>query len=264
MRTLSVLISCMYQRDWDIVVRSNVQTDCVVVNQCDCDKVERYKFTNKKGHECNVVFISTLERGLSRSRNMAIRNATSDICLICDDDETLCDNYEDTILGAYSECPKAGIIAFALDRKDLIKVYPTEKMLLGFRGILKTSSLQISFRRVLLKKHNIMFDEKMGSGTGNGGGEENKFMFDCRKAKFEMRYFPKVIATVNPGQSQWFHGYDEKFMVDKGWAARRIFGGMTGFVYLIYFAFSHHQLFKDNFSQLHAFRLLLKGWKEKR
>lgn len=49
----------------------------------------------------------------------------------------------------------------------------------------------------------------MGSGTGNGGGEENRFLLDCRKAGFKMFYIPKVIASIGKGDSKWFKGYTE-------------------------------------------------------
>ena len=76
--TLTLLIACMHEKDTSIIQRSNVQTDVVVVNQCDHDSVEEFDFVNKKGKICHAKFICTNERGLSRSRNMAIRNAWGD------------------------------------------------------------------------------------------------------------------------------------------------------------------------------------------
>ena len=50
--TLNILISCMHQKDASIIKRSNVQSDVVVVNQCDHDSIEEYDFVNKKGRTC--------------------------------------------------------------------------------------------------------------------------------------------------------------------------------------------------------------------
>ena len=92
--TLNLLIACMHEKDTSIIKRSNVQSDVVVVNQCDHDSVEEFDFLNKKGITCHAKFINTTERGLSRSRNMAIENAQkADVCYICDDDEYLVDDY---------------------------------------------------------------------------------------------------------------------------------------------------------------------------
>ena len=247
--TLTVLISCMYQDDVSIISRSNVQTDVVVVNQCNCDKVDEFDFLNKYGRKCHAKFICTTERGLSKSRNMAIDNAWGDVCQICDDDEVLPDDYEDIILQAYRENKGVGVITFALNRLDTAKSYPVARMSLGFKEILRTSSLQVTFLRNLLREAHIHFDEKMGSGTGNGGGEENRFLLDCRKAGFKMVYIPKVIATVNAGESKWFKGYTEKYFRDRGWSSRRNLGLVKGYLFVIYNWFHHRKIFtKDGVS----------------
>ena len=89
---IQVLLSCMHQVDHTIVKRTNIQTDAVVINQCDRNEITTYQFSNKLNQICNVIFVSTIERGISKSRNMALKYATGDICIICDDDEILCDD----------------------------------------------------------------------------------------------------------------------------------------------------------------------------
>lgn len=263
--TFNILISCMHQKDASIIERSNVQSDVIVVNQCDHNSVDEFDFLNKKGRTCHAKFICTTERGLSKSRNMAIRNAWGDICQICDDDEMLADDGEETILNAYKDNPDVGLIAFALIRNDNHKKYPDRRRSLRFRQILKTSSHQITFSRNLLEKHGIVFDEKMGSGTGNGGGEENKFMFDWRKTKAKMLYYPDIIATVNPGRSQWFHGYDARYFENLGWTDRRLFGSFLGFVYMLYWPiFRRKEYAKDGLTTRQAIKASIKGFFDKR
>ena len=267
--TLNILISCMHQ-DKNIIERSNVQSDVVVINQCNENKREDFTFTNKNGRECKAMFISTTERGLYRSRNMALRSAWGDICLICGDGETLYGDCEGKILGAYETHPQADVITFALNRADSGKQYPKKEGVLGFRQILRTSSLQISFKRQLLFKQGeknpcVVFDELMGSGTGNGGGEENKFLSDCKKAGLNLHYVPYIIATINPSESQWFNGFDEKQVMNIGWTSRRMLGIFTGFVYVLYFWFSHRQQYKEKgISMPRAIVFLMKGFFETR
>lgn len=263
--TFNLLISCMHQEDASIIERNNVQSDVVIVNQCDKDSIEEFDFLNKKGRKCTAKFISTTERGLSKSRNMALRNAWGDVCLICDDDETLADDCEEKILKAYTENPDAALIAFALTRKDIDKKYPEVKKSLGFKQILKTSSHQVTFARNLMLNNHIWFDEKMGSGTGNGGGEENMFMFAVKRKKLKMLYCPDVIATVNPSPSQWFKGYDEKFFVNLGWTDRRIFGPFLGMIYMLYWPIFRRKVYAhDGISVFQALKYSLKGFFEER
>ena len=79
---VEVLISAMYQSDYSIFEKTNISTDALLINQCD--KNEYSKRETKTGIQRCVY---TTERGLSRSRNNALINATGKYCLLCDDDE---------------------------------------------------------------------------------------------------------------------------------------------------------------------------------
>ena len=262
---LTVLISCMHQENHDIVNRTNIQTDAVVVNQCDKDEIEEFDIVNKQGKLCHIKFISTKERGLSKSRNTCIDNADgADVCLICDDDEILIDNYEGIILDAYREHPKNIVNTFSLIRNDSNRRYSEKPVKIGLKQCIKTTSHQITFSRPLIKKYGIKFDEKMGSGTGNGGGEENKFMLSCYKTKCPMNYQPSIIGSVEPGKSVWFNGYDKKWIYNWGWSMRRALGTGLGFCYIIYFVLTHKKTYGKYMGMFTALRRALKGFFEKR
>lgn len=173
--TIELLISCMYQNDISIVTEDKLQCDVLVINQCNKDD---YSESMVNGYR--VRMISTRERGLSVSRNMAINNSQADICLICDDDEVLMPDCAKNILQAFERHPKADIITFALRYGE--KKFANIEKEVKYVEAMKTSSLQIAFRRKKIQKHRLSFNIKMGSGTGNGGGEEIKFLFDCLKA----------------------------------------------------------------------------------
>ena len=248
MNKLVVLISCMHQDNHDIIRKSNIQTDVVVVNQCDKDLVESFDFVNKKGELCHAKFISTTERGLSRSRNMAIANAgDADICLICDDDEYLLDDYPEKLINAFSEEPNAVVIAFALDRKDHPRKFPNNKFKLGFKSIGQVSSQQIAFRRDMINSAGSVLDVKMVSGTGNGGEEENMFLHTCRRRKLMMFYHPQVIAIINAtGKSKWFKGYTAQYFQNLGWVSRRIHGAVIGWLYITVWTLTHRGLYSSD------------------
>lgn len=260
-----VLLSCMHQKDKSIVEKSNIQTDCVVINQCDINKVEEYDFKNKKGEECHIKFVSTTERGLSKSRNIAISYSNADYCLVCDDDEILEDDYESKILKGYQEIPEATVIAFKIRRIDKYpQIFPNHKTEMSIRQMFKSSSQQITFRREILIRDNVFFDEKMGSGTGNGAGEEVKFMMDLKRKGRKIYYYPLLISSIYPGESQWFHGVDIKYLRDKGWAIRRTVGPILGMAYNIYYSISHRNEFVNGISVWDSVKAMCVGWNEKR
>ena len=259
---LTILISCMHQKDASIIEKSNVQSDVVIVNQCDTNSVEEFDFTNKAGTTCHAKFICTTERGLSRSRNMAIANAWGDICYMCDDDELLQDDCEEKILKAYETHPDQDIITFGLIRKNY--TYPSSEQKMSIAQILRTSSVQTTFRREAIIDNGLQFDSKMGSGSGNGGGEENKFLMDCRRKGLKLYYVPDIIATVQTEDSQWFHGFTEKYFRDTFWGARRSLGAPLALIYLFYWCLIRSSHFDVKMSKLKMLEYSLKGYFEER
>lgn len=260
---LVVLISCMHQNDASIATKSNLQTDAVIINQCDRECVEILPFINKKGEQCHVTFICTKERGLSNSRNMAIKNAcNADICYMCDDDEYLVDDYEDIIMEAHNRLPNVSVITFSLVRKNY--AYPAKEHRVGIKQILKTSSVQTTFKRKDILNHNIGFDPKMGSGSGNGGGEENKFLMDCKRSGLLIWYVPQIIAEVKSEDSQWFHGFTEDYYKNISWANRRILGTFLGAIYMLYWVLFRRKAYNQELSLFMILKSCYVGFFEKR
>ena len=165
---VEVLISCMYQSGREIISRTNIQTDAVVVNQCDTDSREEFTFSNKSGERCRALIINSRDRGLSKSRNRAIANSSRDILLLCDDDEILNDDYSARIVRAFRE-NNDSIIAFRFDSPK--KSYPNAARKINIVNAGRLTSHQIAMRRDDIVSNGIRFNEKMGSGTGNGAGK---------------------------------------------------------------------------------------------
>lgn len=244
---LEILLSCMNEKDLSIISKSNIKCDSIVVNQCDSNNVIVEK---------NIKWINSTERGLSRSRNLAIKNSNADICLISDDDEVFVDDVEKKIVKAYEDNPEADIIIFkVLNVKNNLG---NKKKKLNIFDLLKVSSVQISFKKEKIEGK-IKFDEKLGSGTENGAGEENDFLFKCLKKKLKIYYIPIEIAKLNTVQSTWFDGYNEKYFYNRGRTTRYIFGFWFAFVYAIYFVIFKHKVYKKDISFLKALKNIMKG-----
>ena len=256
----------MHEENYEILGRTNVQTDAIVINQCNRESVERIQFIDKFNNVHNAVFVCTTQRGLSKSRNMALNYAAGyDICIICDDDEIMSDNYDSLLNEAYNKYRTADVIAFSIKCDEYTRVYPKTDSKLNFFDILKTSSQQITFKYQSLRERSIWFDEKMGSGTGNGPGEETKLLLTCRKKGCNMRYSSFCLAEINKGDSKWFHGYTERYFENQGWTDRRILGSFLGMVYIFYWSIFRRSEYKaDGISVIDAIKYSLKGYFSKR
>lgn len=212
--TIEVLIAAMNQKDLSIIEKCNVRTPCLVVNQCDRDDY----FEEEKDFG-KVRMISSTDRGLSRSRNVALKNSRADICVICDDDIIYREGYEDVICSAFQSIPDADVIVFNVNSLNP-EIRPQERLFTKIRRIpsYKTySSVHIAFRRSRVLEHRIVFDERFGSGSGMYSmGEDSLFFTKIHKAKLKAYTYPAVIADLSSEVSTWFKGYNKKYFYDIG------------------------------------------------
>lgn len=250
---LEVLISCMHQENgMELIERSGITGNVLMVNQTDREQRSSIAQNNRK-----IRIIDTTERGLSNSRNMAIRHAEGDICLLCDDDERFEPNYESVILQAFARFPKADIIAFRVMGQETRLKKKSQPV--GCLKSLRLVSYQLAFRRSRILEAGISFDPYMGAGSGNGAGEENKFLLDCLKNGLKIWYVPQTIAQVNHGPSTWFSGYDQNFFIQRGSATRYMLGLVPAFFYGIYYVLFKRKLYRETITTGQALAALLSG-----
>ena len=246
------MLSCMHQQDTLIVQRSGITTDVLIINQSDTDGYEK---EDKNGMQIRM--ISSKERGLSRSRNMALANAEGDLCLLCDDDERFVRAYEKIICGAFLRIPDADLIAFDIANQPCRLKKRAQR--LKRLQLLRISSWQIAFRRESVISAGVRFDEYMGAGTGNGAQEENKFLLDCERSGLKIYYVPIAIGSVAQAHSTWFAGFTEDFFYKRGTATRYMLGLPLAVLYAGYYLAAKRRLYRGEISVGRAAVAVLKG-----
>jgi len=254
---LQLLISTMCQNDSELIKRMNVNSAAVVINQGSDESVREISAGPNK-----VTWINSTDRGLSKSRNHAIRHATADICLLADDDEVFANNCESIILEQFSRNPEYDIIVFQVEgiEKKFKDYYPKERSL-GFLYSMKVSSVEIAFRLNRIKEKGIKFNELFGAGAKYSAGEENIFLFDCLRRGMKIKYVPVKIADLHIGDSTWFKGYTEKYFIDKG----AIFTAMSkscSKLLILQFALRKYKLYADSMTFREVTHLMFKGRRE--
>ena len=235
---LEVLLSCMNQKDESLIEQSKITSDVLLINQCSQDKI----YDLQKGGQ-QIHRIDTTERGLSRSRNMAIEHATGDICLLCDDDEIFLPNYEKKIISAFSRLPDADLIAFRIFNHPCSLKNRVQK--LRWVHCLKVSSCQIAFRRESVQNSPVRFDPLMGAGSGNGAGEEVKFLLDCVRQGMNIYFVPVEIGSLRQAESTWFCGFDADFFYRRGYSTRYMLGLPISMVYAIYYVIRKRRMYNE-------------------
>lgn len=247
----------MHQTDDTLIKASGVTSDAVVINQCDREDYIEYKTAFGRAR-----LFSTCQRGLTRSRNMAIREARADVCLLGDDDEIFVPEYEQLILQAYHSLSRADVIVFKMQNRP--PSFPDRIQRLRFPKTMRVSSWQISFRRESILRAGLSFDEQLGAGSGNGAEEELKFLLDCQRAGLRIYYVPSVIASVAQSDSTWFHGFTETFFENRGATTRYILGRPLASLYALYYVWRKKALYSEDISPREALKATFRGIRQNR
>lgn len=210
---IQVLVATMHQTDHSLLEKMNIQTDAIIINQCDRNDYEEFSYN---GH--TIRFISTIQRGLSRSRNMALSYADGDICLIADDDIRYVDGYESIVRNAFEKEPRADIIAFNAymindSSKRQRRIIEQNKEVAKHRYY---SSVRLGFRLNKIQKIGLRFNELFGAGAPYCMGEESLLLREARKKG--LRFFQNVayVSEVDCSSSTWFQGCDANYYFNKG------------------------------------------------
>lgn len=251
-RNIEVLVSAMNLIDTSIFENSNIRSSALIINQCNCN--DYVELRSKYGI---IRSISTTERGLSKSRNLAISKAQGRYCLICDDDEILQKDYCKKIAEAFEKYPSAGIICFKIKYGD--KKFSDKSYKVNFINSLRISSPQMVLNMDVIRKNKVHFDENFGSGTKLGSGEENIFLYDCLKKGIEIIYVPELIAKIKKGESHWFNGYNDTYFYNRGIIIRRLMGKYIGTLYCLYFIITKYHLYRNDNKMLNSLKYIIKG-----
>lgn len=250
---LQVLVSTMDRRSTTFLKGLNLSTPALVINQTThADLV----YTD----DTTISVINSSERGLSRSRNLAIDNASSPIIVLADDDITYTDDYAETITTAHRENDDADIIAFIVNREggDRTKRFSRTASRLNRLTALRVSSVEITVKLERLRRSGVRFDERFGSGSTYFMGEDIVFINDCIRSGLRVDYIPVEIATVDTSSSSWFKGFDRTYFRALGAVYRRLFPLLFPLA-LGQFLVRKHSLYRDKMSIWTAAKFVLQG-----
>lgn len=254
--SFDVLLSIMNTDNYKYIDTLNIKSNCVVINQTNCKNFLEIQRKNQR-----IKFISTKERGLSRSRNMAIRNSDSDICILCDNDIEYIKGYEKVIEKAFSKYIEYDVILFFVQSSPNKKLYYDKPKEMNWISVNKFYSPEIAFRRKKILENNIFFDEKFGAGSKFRMGEENIFLYDCLRKNLKILYLPIKIAEERTEVSTWFKGYTNSYFYDRGAVFTRMSNKYSGFL-IFQFLIRKYKLYKKDTCLYDALKYMLKGRKD--
>lgn len=191
---LEIVIATMNKNDLDFLIPmfpfshfSNFSI--LIINQTQENKILISDYPS-------VRVINSFQKGLSRSRNLGIKNATGKIVLIADDDVVLIENFQKKIIKAYNENQNATVICFQTVTKkgDLYSNYLKKKKKLNSRKIRKVLSIEVTGKAEDLRKNNCSFNEFFGLGSKFQDSETFFFLRSIRHKRLKVLFQPSVIV----------------------------------------------------------------------
>lgn len=235
---VEVLASVMNASPAEIVQHMNLQSDAVIINQCDRLAQEEMQISQGRG---TVRFYSFPERGIGRSRNEAILRSTGDICLFSDADIVYEEGYEEAILAEFEKNPQADMIIFNMEVAEERRTYHiTERKRVHWYNCGRYGAVSLAVRRESLLTSGITFSLLFGGGAKYSNGEDSLFLTEFIKKGYKVYTAPVTIGREEAGESTWFHGYNEKFFHDRGVLYHYLYGKLAG-VLALRFLYAHRR-----------------------
>jgi glycosyltransferase involved in cell wall biosynthesis len=193
---LEILISTMNHNSLDFLIPMFPfchfsDFSILIVNQTDENNLLVSGFSS-------IRVINSFEKGLSRSRNLALKNAKHKIVLIADDDVVYKKDFDVKIVQAYNQYKNKAIISFCIEKPNglLFKKYSQKaKMNLSLIELFNVLSIEISLNMTILEKLGVTFDENFGLGSRFEMGDEAIFLTDIKNKNQQIAFDSNSIAS---------------------------------------------------------------------
>jgi len=251
---VEVLISALNHIPIELLTQMHINSDAVIVNQCDKDECNSY---NYNGH--NIVEVCLSSRGVGVSRNTAIMHSSADILLFADQDIVYENEYAEKIVDEFEKHLEADMILFNIQVGEERKTYEnTEWKKVHWYNCGRYGAVSFAIRREKLLEARVMFSQLFGGGAKYSAGEDSLFLKDLMDRGIKVYASPIVIGREVEGESTWFKGFDEKFFYDRGVLYKQLYGIMAK-PWAMRFLLAHRDILCKNYSVKKAFQIMKKG-----
>lgn len=211
-------------------------------------------------HRDDVELITTIGKGVTKSRNLAIKNINNecDYVIFCDDDVVVENDIIDTVVKGF-EITDYDVITFSVSDPEgthLLKQYPTQSKKHDDYSILKVGTIEIAAKAEIFRQYpDINFPEYLGAGSEYPLCDEPVFLKRIMNAGFSLGFLPDVIMR-HPLESSGKTIKSKNEMMSRGIAFREIFGFKSVFINLAFFLKAFNKI---NYNKWQAFKDIYAG-----
>ncbi|MGN0342947.1 MAG: glycosyltransferase family 2 protein, partial [Roseburia sp.] len=211
------------KRLFDSLISQTVKNfEVIVVVQDNFDSVKAFCESNMDRLE--ITYVSSLEKGLSKARNVGMSYCKGEVIVLSDDDCWYPENAVEIINDAFSNENVDVTLTkiYDFNNNQEYKHYENkEKSINSVFTLLSKSSIEIAFKS---KYKNILFDENLGLGATFVCCEEVDFLIRLYREGARIKFFP--ITTVYHDKK--YSGSTRKQVVAKGAVYSKNFNFIIG------------------------------------
>lgn len=251
------MVSAVNEEISTLAARMRLESDAIIINQTDHFGYEEYIHNGRR-----IQCYELNEKGVGLSRNNALLRAEGDIVLFSDEDIVYDRGYEKRILDAFAAHPEADFLLFNMRVGASRATYHTEtfhRVHIWNAGRYPTYSFAV--RRGKLHAANITFSLLFGGGARYSNGEDSLFLKDCLQYGFRVYAVPVELGSERERQSTWFHGYTDRFFVDRGVLYHFLYGRLA-YLMSVRFLAAHGKEMCAEIPRKNALALMKKGIRE--
>ncbi|MEY4396808.1 MAG: hypothetical protein RLZZ40_564 [Actinomycetota bacterium] len=135
-------------------------------------------------------------RGVTRSRNAAIREARGDVLIFGEENVEWVRAGLDETVELFADNPRLAVyLGRAEDETGALrKRYPEYREPATILNSARVGTIELAVRPDLLRRAKVQFDENFGAGTENYLGDEYILVADANRAGLKCEYFPVTIS----------------------------------------------------------------------
>lgn len=236
------LISSVNQNIDELIKMIKLETDAVLVNQCDHSEAGSLDINGS-----HIEYRCMPDRGVGLSRNTCIDMAieSADILLFTDEDITYDPGYASLIENEFVKHPDAQMLFFNIRVCDARRTYWNKNYArVGAFNYGRYPAYSIAIRADILKKSGVRFSLDFGGGAKYANGEDSIFIHDLLKSRIKMYRTTVCLGQEKERESTWFEGYNDRFFISRGALYVKLYGSFALFRAYV-FLFRHQYMYAE-------------------
>jgi len=238
--------------------KMNLTGDAIFGNQCGKDEIFNLLIS---GHQVKIVNQSNI--GVSRNRNVILKEATADLVVFMDDDVVMSKGYEEIVESEFKKHKTFTSIRFNMVTPNQERpIRQHGNGVSTYRDVISYGVWGLVIARKSLLKNKLLFNEDFGPGAQFYCGEDSMFSKELL-LHTRYNYVSKIVlGTVDQEASTWYKKHDEKFFVSQGAMYYHLGGLLSRWFFIKVMLFKHRKYINISWGIVYSY--LRKGIREAR